>query len=51
MLRHGCIISWAVNDNINMINGLIMYYSANDSGDVIYINNSTLSLNINLWAL
>ena len=39
-----------VNENINMINILIMYYYyyySTDYGDVIYIDNSKLSLNIN----
>ena len=35
-----------VNENINMINSLIMYYYSTDYGD-IYIDNSKLSLNIN----
>ena len=36
-----------VNENINMINSLIMYYYSTDYGDVIYIDNLKLSLNIN----
>ena len=36
-----------VNENINIINSLIMYYYSTDYGDVIYIDNSKLSLNIN----